>query len=145
MHQKVIDAFESKVIRRGEEECWGWSGGRHQHGYGQMNIGGRVFRAHRVAYERVHGAVPHGLDVMHSCHNPECSNPKHLAVGSRKQNMQTSMNDGRMQRKIPRTEMPLIFEMRAAGWKYQELANLYGCTLQAVRHMMRAHPELRNA
>lgn len=145
MHQKVIDAYEAHVIRNGVDECWGWEGGKHQHGYGQFMVGNRVWRAHRIAYERKHGAIPKGLDVMHNCHNPECSNPNHLAAGSRLENMHESMLAGRLQRKIPRSEMPLIFEMMESGWTFRQIARLYDCTQQAVRHMVRAHPELQYA
>lgn len=142
MDQAIIDKYEARVIRRDGEECWGWGGNFHSHGYGQISFRYKKLLAHRVSYEIRHGAVPTGLDVMHSCHNPSCSNPAHLELGNRKANMQTSFVAGRLQRKIPLSEMPLIFEMHAAGWKYRELAKLYDCTAQAVSHMIKVHPEL---
>lgn len=42
----------------------------------------RQLRAHRVAYERVHGPVPDGKNVLHHCDNPPCCNPSHLFVGT---------------------------------------------------------------
>jgi len=144
MEQKIIDGYEARVIRRYGDECWSWKGGSHELGYGHVMFNGTVFAAHRIAYERAFGEIPAGLDVMHACHNPECSNPNHLSVGTRKQNMQESRLAGRLQRKIPLGEMPLIFEMRKAGWTLQQIGDLYSCTKQAVRHMIRTRPELAN-
>lgn len=145
MNQEIIDAYESRLIRRGQNECWGWSGGKHEHGYGQVIVANKVQRAHRISYEVVNGKIPAGLDVMHKCHNPECSNPLHLVAGTRRQNMHDSMKAGRLQRKIPLSDMPKIFEWKASGWTLQQIANVYACSKQAVRHMMRAHPELQHA
>lgn len=39
--------------------------------------------------------------------------------------------------------MPQVFADRAAGWTLQRIAERFGCSKQAVRHMINAHPELR--
>lgn len=35
-----------------------------------------------------------GVDLCHACHNGECSNPRHLYWGTRKENVQDSKNNG---------------------------------------------------
>lgn len=50
--------------------------------------------------------------------------------------MQDSSIAGRLVQKIPRSEIPLIKEMRAAGWTLQEVGNLYQCSKQAVRQLL---------
>lgn len=140
MHQKIIDTYEARVIRRGEDECWGWAGGKHVFGYGVMRIWidgqNPNFAAHRVSYEIAHGQIPSGMLVRHKCHNPECSNPKHLELGTYHDNMQDSSVAGRLVQKIPRGEISVIKEMREAGWTLQEIGSLYSCTKQAVRYTL---------
>src|SRR3990167_6581418 len=40
--------------------CWLWLGAK-SHGYGEISIGGRPFRAHRFAYEQLVGPIPNRL------------------------------------------------------------------------------------
>ena len=72
--------------------CWEWTGGLDVDGYGVFRGEGRVLRAHRYAWEQVHGPVPVGLVLDHRCHDPQscaggtscphrrCVNPGHLVV-----------------------------------------------------------------
>lgn len=131
--------YEKFVIRRGPDECWGWSGATHQYGYGHMNIwkvGARY--AHRVAYEMAHGPIPAGREVMHLCHQPACTNPAHLMVGDRKRNMQTSRVAGRLDKKILATDLPAIRARRQAGETLEAIGRDYGCSKQAVRYRLRS-------
>lgn len=69
--------------------CWLWTGAL-DHGYGVINVDGRMRNAHRVAYELLVGPVPSGLLLDHLCHDParcsggfscihrRCINPDHL-------------------------------------------------------------------
>lgn len=140
MHQKFIDFYEARVVRNGDDECWGWKGGTHVFGYGAMRVTidgvHRNFAAHRFSYERAFGPAPVGSLIMHKCHNPACTNPKHLEAGTHKDNMEGSSISGRLVQKIPRAEIPLIKEMRKSGWTLQEVGNLYQCSKQAVRQLL---------
>jgi hypothetical protein len=75
--------------------CWIWIGGRN-HRYGCYNIGGRGYRAHRYAWERVYGPVPDGMYVCHHCDTPLCVNPEHLFVGTQRDNIRDASAKGRM-------------------------------------------------
>jgi hypothetical protein len=140
---KHQERYLAKVIRG--DGCWSWRDAKVSTGYGAIHIttdGKRVVKlAHRVSYEIHKGEIPAGKDVMHLCHNPICSNPEHLALGSRRENMQTSFAAGRLQRKIPLQDLPLIAKKRAYGETLQSIGDLYGCTKQAVRHMLLSHPK----
>ena len=79
---------------RHELMCWQWRGSTAK-GYGQMKAGGKVLRAHRMAYEIVHGDIPVDLHVLHSCDNPLCCNPAHLRAGTPKDNAADMIERGR--------------------------------------------------
>lgn len=140
--RSVREIFEANAIR--QDGCWGWRGQMHDAGYGLFSKLG-VHYAHRASYQLHKGDIPHGMDVMHTCHNPACSNPAHLELGTRKENMATSFIVGRLQRRIPLADLPRIAAERAAGMTLQAIGDRYGCTKQAVRHMLKAHPELCHA
>jgi hypothetical protein len=89
--------FWPKVRKAGDDECWEWiAKARHPFGYGRMTTGrGNQIRAHQVAYVLSNGAIPEGQNVLHSCDNPPCCNPRHLFLGTQKENTMDMKAKGR--------------------------------------------------
>lgn len=58
--------------------CREWQLSCDHKGYGCMGYGGRVRRAHRVAYELAYGPIPVGAVIDHLCRNHRCVSPPHL-------------------------------------------------------------------
>jgi hypothetical protein len=87
--------FWAKVEMRGDDECWGWTAQKRWDGYGRFVINYKPQWAHRYSYELHHGPIPQGMQVLHTCDNPACTNPKHLRLGTREDNMADKVKKGR--------------------------------------------------
>lgn len=85
--------FKAKY-RENKSGCWIWTAKRDPDGYGQMRVGKKIKRAHRISYELASGkAIPIGedgkvMDIDHLCHIRSCVNPDHLEAVTHKINMQ---------------------------------------------------------
>src|SRR5574337_145607 len=75
----------------------------HRQGYAFIRYAGRKELGHRVAYA-IYAGVPmvaiRSLDVLHSCDNPRCVNPKHLRTGTHQDNMDDKVRRGRQPRGV---------------------------------------------
>jgi hypothetical protein len=80
--------------------CWEWRGSANPRGYGhiRLDMNGRIYAVHRVAYEQLVGPIPAGLEIDHLCFNRRCVNPDHLEPVTRLENVRrgrTNQNDGK--------------------------------------------------
>ena len=90
-----IEAYLNCVIKNGDDECWGWKGAKHDFGYGVIHYKKEQLTAHRFAYSHYVGEIPECVFVLHKCDNPECSNPKHLFLGTNLDNINDCIAKGR--------------------------------------------------
>lgn len=97
--QQIAQFWERVDKSGGEDACWNWtrgcSGGASERSYGQYYMGERKVTTHRLAYQLVYGEIPSGMEVCHTCDNPSCCNPRHLFLGTHKDNMQDRERKGR--------------------------------------------------
>lgn len=94
--ESIEETFWSRVSVGTDGECWPWKHSRLRDGYGLFDtrrLGSQA--AHRLAYQFKVGAIPDGMQVMHSCDNRRCCNPKHLSVGTNRENALDMMRKGR--------------------------------------------------
>lgn len=80
----------------GQNGCWIWTGYILPEGYGQFNSADKAERdrAHRAAFKSFVGPIPPGAHVLHKCNNKRCVNPKHLYLGTDKDNCRDRINAG---------------------------------------------------
>lgn len=91
-----ISKFRSRLPARiSAVECIEWL--PVTNGYAQFRAQHKTYRAHRVSYALFNGPVPANTLVCHSCDNRCCVNPKHLWLGTHKDNIQDCVAKGRFQ------------------------------------------------
>lgn len=91
----LADRFWPRVdTSGGPDACWEWTRGRDPHGYGRFATPNSDL-AHRASWELHNGPIPAGLNVLHHCDNPPCVNPRHLFLGTQKDNVDDMVAKGR--------------------------------------------------
>jgi hypothetical protein len=117
-------------------ECWLYTGGRDESGYGYISLRGRDTGAHRASYIIRRGDVPADLEVCHRCDNPPCFNPDHLFLGTHAENVadMAAKKRGRKPRKLTSADVEAI---RVSDERGVDLARRYGISQQYVSDIRR--------
>ena len=130
----------SKIKRGAENECWEWIGSCYQRsGYGRVNTSrNNGTTAHRVVWIELHGN-PGMLEVCHTCDNRKCCNPKHLFLGTDKDNAADTVAKNRQARfpgvinqSAKLTEQQVI-EIRSSVLSHAELARRFHVSESNIR------------
>lgn len=137
-----IAAFWGWIDMGGPDDCWLWCRGKSKAGYGALSDGkGSSTYAHRVAYSLIHGPIPAGMHVLHSCDVRLCCNPNHLRLGTNRDNMadkvvrgRQAMGDGHHSCKLTGAD---VLDIRAATadnrpGTVSRLARRYGVTTALI-------------
>lgn len=145
-----LQRFWEKVsVSGGPDACWPWKAGRHTRGYGLFSISGVTYRANRLAFVFSSGrGIPIGKMVRHTCDNPCCCNPRHLVLGTSKDNASDMAERGRADGyKRKGTNHPMsklteddVIEIRtlweSRGITMAELARRFGTTWPNISHIV---------
>lgn len=138
-----LDRFMRYV--RVTDTCWLWTGSSYtQFGartYGQFYLAGRRTSAHRASYILHRGAIPDGLDILHSCDVKACVNPDHLRPGTHQENIREAFdklpaghfageNNGRA-----RLTWDDVHAIRSIGGRTIDLARRYGVLPQQISNI----------
>lgn len=126
-------------------DCWIYTGALHQFGYGMINKSGTkesdVTTAHAFSYEIENGPIPDGQFALHRCDNPPCIRPKHLFLGSHKDNMDDMVAKERQVRgeESPGAKLTedQIRKIRIDRRSNRDIAEDYGVSHQLVGEIRR--------
>lgn len=137
-----IDRFWCKVELSGIDECWNWKAGCNSNGYGKFYIKNITYRAHRISWTLHYGSIPTTMNVLHACDNKKCVNPKHLFLGTQKENIQDAIKKGRFkagqyQNKLKPCDVATIrkeYKFGVIGYKL--LAKKYNVTRTTIRNIV---------
>lgn len=134
-----LDVFWGRVHKTAT--CWLWLGATDTFGYGQFLLPGEErISAHRFSYQLVHGPIPTGMIVMHSCDVPACINPDHLSVGTRGDNNRDATRKRRNafgeKNGHARLTTAQVQSIRADPRSQAEIARAYGVTQSHISRIM---------
>lgn len=143
-HATLEERFWRYVDKRNDNECWEWQG-QILCGYGRISVGARELAsdgAHRVSW-MIHNnqQIPKGLLIMHFCDNRRCVNPKHLSLGTYKDNHDDMVAKGRKVLVAPLGEEngkavlteALVREIRSSPLNNADMARKLGVSVNCVR------------
>jgi hypothetical protein len=149
MHDKALyDRIMARCVETPgplDTPCMVWTGAKNRHGYGNIWLGGRVFKnTHRVVYESVTGPIDSGMCVMHACDVRGCCNIHHLSLGTHRQNIQDAKNKQRMScgERSPQSKLTVIQvqEIRrlylTGNYTHEALGKTYGVGRRQIGYIM---------
>lgn len=141
-HAKIgpNEVFWSRV-KKTHKGCWEWTGNKNDYGYGIFILPGeKRVRAHRYAFELTHGPIPIGLVIMHSCDNPPCINPAHLAAGPKSANNRDAVTKRRHafgeKNGHARLTAEMVKRIRSDTRPQAEIAREYGVSQSHISRIM---------
>lgn len=94
MKNKEIDILKYYNVNE-KTGCWNWTKSIGNNGYGRISINNKRQLAHRLSFKLHNGYLPNEMHVCHSCDNRKCINPKHLWLGTDKDNLRDMVKKGR--------------------------------------------------
>jgi len=136
--------MDLKTIKKSQDECWDWTGATHPFGYGLVrNELGKLVMAHRLSYEIYIGEIQPGLCVLHKCDNPKCTNPNHLFIGTKRENMVDMIQKGRAVHAIgslaskailTETDVVNMRQLARNGQTHSVIASMYKVSKSCASH-----------
>lgn len=120
-----------------------WRGAINSDGYGSYRQGGKVRKAHHVAYELMHGPIPADKVVMHTCDIRICM--EHLALGTQGDNVRDAIKKGRVPHisggdrpNRQRFDRDRAMDLRASDASYASIAGWLGVDTSSVHAALSA-------
>ncbi len=114
IHNRISQILD-KIKIGTETECWPWMGRKGGAGYGLILYHDKASTAHRVVYQLLVGPVPTDKEVLHLCEHRLCCNPRHLLVGSHRENVSLDSAKRNLRRFYGWTHEEMLKQLRING------------------------------
>lgn len=131
-YARLLQGYERCVVRSDDPtKCWGWNGAKIRR-YGNAQGSGHGVLAHRLSYEMHVGRIPDGMNVLHRCDNPPCSNPAHLFLGTQADNIHDMISKRRHKHRLTDDVVREIRSRIASGERQSVIARSLGLSQTSV-------------
>lgn len=134
----IVDKLFDRLVET-DSGCWVFVGARTGSNYGAVWKDGANKSAHILSYEYHYGPVPKNMMVLHRCDNPPCCNPKHLFLGTHKDNKDDEVAKGRHvygervgNHKLTEEDVRAIRLLLAQGFSLAYIGDKFNVTRQAI-------------
>lgn len=137
-----LDAFLERTIPEPNSGCWLWLGAVDGWGYGRVVIGSRTdgsrrcCLAHRLSWELHFGPIPDGMLVCHTCDVPGCVNPRHLFLGTDRDNHRDKARKGRAAQKLTDNDVRAIRALDGVI-SHEKIGQMFGITQANASRVIR--------
>jgi hypothetical protein len=107
----------------------------------------KLEKAHRISWIIHNGKIPKGIFVLHKCDNRKCVNPRHLWLGTQKENIQDALAKGRMRypdskgernysHKLKEKDIRKVRSCYEAGVLQTKLAEMFGVCQSSISRIV---------
>ena len=148
--RKLEDVLWAKVDKSlGDLNCWIWTASKYRNGYGHFTIreGFNKYKstlAHRLVFRLTYPSIDITNKVIrHACDNRSCVNPRHLLVGSQKDNIHDCINKGRFLHgtkhpncKFTDEDIARIKGLYEQGLSQRRIGALFGVRQQTIQRIV---------
>jgi len=150
------ERFWAKVRKEpGRNGCWIWTcavkkGRREYDSRPVFKDKGKWWRAARFIWTKLRGAIPEGMQVLHTCDNSMCVRPKHLWLGTQLDNIEDMRLKGRSRgpdrrgegvpnSKLTEKEARQLLRLRGDGWLLRELERKFEISQAQISRIINGH------
>jgi hypothetical protein len=139
--QTLLDRIDARTVLM-PSGCIEWQGSIDPAGYGRISVEGKPAYVHREVYKLLHGGIPEGKFILHSCDNPPCCNPDHLRAGTQAENVRDRQERGRHRFKPQATtlsddDVRAIRALHAEGISQSEIGRRYSVNQGSISRLVR--------
>lgn len=78
MKMTMLEKIDYYSVYDERTGCKIWTAYKGETGYGQVRWKNKLYQAHRLAYEAIHGTIPFGSVIHHTCSVRACVQVAHL-------------------------------------------------------------------
>lgn len=127
----------------GPDSCWLWTGASNPvKGYGVLQEDRQCIGAHRQAYKLHYGVDPGEMCICHRCDVRRCCNPRHLFLGTRRDNWWDAVQKGRVVVTAPGEANPRAkltadeaAAIRRSAARVRDLVRAYGVSRRTISYI----------